>query len=238
MPDPVALKDRYGLSAGWKYSSGKGHYAWDIPTPTGTEVTAGCHGTVRDVNDGVANNRPGHNPGSGAPSNWVLVWTTVEGRPATVYYQHLSPGVKVRPGQAVTPDTLIGHTGNTGNSTGPHLHCSTQWGHVEPWDRYADLNNGGKTTIWPPDRAFVTIQEDQSNESEEDDDMAKIYAVNCGETHGWWLSDLATFRTGISNPGVLDEGQVLAGWPLFAAGGSVGQGWIDHIMRLPRIDAG
>lgn len=163
---PPQLRDRYGLSAGWKYSSGRLHAAWDIPTPTGTPLLAGVHGTVRDISDGTHNNRPGHNPGSGAPSNWVLIWTTVEGKPATIYYQHLSPGVTARPGMTVTPNTVIGHTGNSGNSTGPHLHLSTQWGHVEPWNRYADLNNQGKTTIWPPDRAF-TAQPQQ----EGDDDM-------------------------------------------------------------------
>lgn len=179
MPDPVALRQQYGLSAGWKYSSGKGHYAWDIPCPTGTEILAGCTGTVRATSDGVPNNRPGHNPGSGAPSNWVLVWTTCEGRPATVYYQHLSPGVRVRQGQAVEPGTVIGASGNSGNSTGPHLHLSTQWGHT---DRRYD--NDGSDTIWEPDRVLGT--EDDMPLSEEDLDKIawRVWSFNQGTFGG------------------------------------------------------
>ena len=176
---PLEMLEEFGDGTGWTYSSGKPHCAWDLRTPTGTPLHAGVHGTVRDVSDGVANNAPGHNPGSGSPSNWVLVWTMCEGRPATVYFQHLSPGVLVRPGQRVDPGTLLGHTGNSGNSSGPHLHLSTQWDHVEPWDRYRDLNSGGKTTIWPPDRVFVEHQEEDDMTPEQAEILGNLgFAVD------------------------------------------------------------
>lgn len=41
------------------------------------------------------------------------------------YYMHLS-GVLVRKGQKIEEDTEIGLTGNSGWSTGPHLHWGVQ----------------------------------------------------------------------------------------------------------------
>ncbi|PKM01377.1 MAG: peptidase M23, partial [Gammaproteobacteria bacterium HGW-Gammaproteobacteria-7] len=42
-------------------------------------------------------------------------------------YLHLSRGsVRVRPGQQVKVGTLLGKSGNTGRSTGPHLHFVVQ----------------------------------------------------------------------------------------------------------------
>lgn len=223
MPGPAALRRQYGLSAGWRYSSGAGHFAWDIPCPDGTEILAGCTGTVRAIHDGVPDNAPGTNPGSGAPSNWVLVWTTCEGRPATVLYQHLSEGIPVRPGQQVGPNTVIGRSGNSGNSTGPHLHCSTQWGHT---DRRYDPDGSG--TIWPPDRLFTPTQEE--------DDMTPEQATLLGGIA--WTIDQIKGQTDQINPRLLkpvDDTAWLAANSIITALNdiSVRLGALEEISGLP-----
>ena len=61
-------------------------------------------------------------------------------------YVHLSSYANIRVGQFVTKDTLIGYMGNTGCSTGPHLHlevASCFW-----------KNNGGCTYEGYTNRIF------------------------------------------------------------------------------------
>ena len=45
----------------------------------------------------------------------------VQNGPVSTYYGHLS-GISVHPGQIVSPGALLGLSGDSGNSTGPHLH--------------------------------------------------------------------------------------------------------------------
>jgi hypothetical protein len=66
-----------------------------------------------------------------------------------------------------------------------------------------------------------------------DEDMSQPWAVNMGPSMGWWATDFVTYRCGISNPSVLDEGKTLGAWRFFAGGNPVGQGWHDHINKLP-----
>jgi murein DD-endopeptidase MepM/ murein hydrolase activator NlpD len=45
---------------------------------------------------------------------------------AFVYYAHLTDDIRVTEGSAVAAGTVIGFVGNTGNSTGPHLHLEVR----------------------------------------------------------------------------------------------------------------
>ena len=84
-----------------------GHPAIDIGMPEGTPVVASDTGTVTWAGWNVY--------GYG---NLIVV---NHGNGYETYYAHLS-GINVFPGQVVNQGQLIGYTGNTGRSSGPHLH--------------------------------------------------------------------------------------------------------------------
>jgi murein DD-endopeptidase MepM/ murein hydrolase activator NlpD len=87
-------------------SSHAGHVALDLAAPVGTPVTSTMDGRV--VYAGW------NNQGYG---NLVIV----ENGPYKTYYAHLSE-IPVQVGQTVQAGQVIAYSGNTGNSTGPHLH--------------------------------------------------------------------------------------------------------------------
>jgi murein DD-endopeptidase MepM/ murein hydrolase activator NlpD len=95
-----------------------GHYALDFGTPVGTEVKATMDGKV--VYAGW------NNEGYG---NLVIV----ENGPYRTYYAHLSE-IPVTMGQSVSAGNTVGLSGNTGNSTGPHLHYEVRYqgNHIDP----------------------------------------------------------------------------------------------------------
>lgn len=87
------------------------HYALDIGIPVGTPIKTTMDGKV--VYAGW------NNEGYG---NLVIV----ENGPYRTYYAHLSE-IPVRIGDAVTAGNTVGLSGNTGNSTGPHLHYEVRY---------------------------------------------------------------------------------------------------------------
>lgn len=83
-----------------------GHIALDFGVPVGTPVKATMDGKV--VYAGW------NNEGYG---NLVIV----ENGPYRTYFAHLSK-IPVKVGEKVSAGNVVGYSGNTGNSTGPHLH--------------------------------------------------------------------------------------------------------------------
>lgn len=87
-------------------ASNPGHVALDIRAKVGTPVRTTMSGKV--VSAGWDDQGYG---------NLIII----ENGPYRTYYAHLSK-IMVSVGQTVLADTVIGKSGNTGNSTGPHLH--------------------------------------------------------------------------------------------------------------------
>ena len=159
-PNPEFDLRNLGLNAGWAYSSGSTHRAYDINDTTdgkkGLTLRAHRKMKVLALNDGVPN--PSHaSAGSGKPSNWILLGckkvdgdgNKIEKKDRmTIYIQHLSPGFtkgdkKIKKGDIVFPGQKIANMGITGNTSGPHLHCAVMWGWVDRSDdRYLYLSKG------------------------------------------------------------------------------------------------
>lgn len=110
---PVSNKDLSRTSSGWGmrmhpiYRIPKFHYGIDFVASTGTNVYSTGDGIVKSVQ----NLRNGH--GKHIVIDHGFGYETL--------YAHLSK-FDVRVGQTVKRGEIIGHVGNTGTSTAPHLH--------------------------------------------------------------------------------------------------------------------
>jgi len=81
------------------------HSGVDFAVPTGTEIIAVADGKIENANWGKSY---GIQAVQKVAGGWVI-------------YAHLSK-LDVKPGDVVKAGQRIGASGNTGNSTGPHLH--------------------------------------------------------------------------------------------------------------------
>ncbi len=98
------VKSRKTSNYGWRWN--RGHHGVDIGLRTGEPIHAAFSGTVR-----VAGRMGGY-------GNCIVVR---HANGLETLYGHLSK-INVKPLQEVAAGEIIGLGGNTGNSTGPHLH--------------------------------------------------------------------------------------------------------------------
>lgn len=104
-------------------------YSW------GQKVLSPADGVIHTVHDGDIDNPIGKADKTNAFGNYVVV----EAGPAEfVYLAHFQKGsITVKPGQKVKAGELLGKCGNSGNTSGPHIHMHVQ-------DRAAPYTGAGQ----------------------------------------------------------------------------------------------
>lgn len=107
----------------------RGHEGLDFGTPSGTPILAPFDGKIIRDNDPVNN----------AYGNHIVVWDPAQ--KCAVWYCHLRDN-NVSLGQIVKKGQVLGSTGSTGNSTGPHLHFN--FVETDANGNRLNLNNGYK----------------------------------------------------------------------------------------------
>jgi hypothetical protein len=99
------------------------YYAVDVAMPIGTDIFAARGGVVFDV--AASNFRGGLDPARDGPAANVIRILHDDGTYAI--YAHLNTNtIRVRPGDRVNRGEYIADSGNTGFSSGPHLHFASQ----------------------------------------------------------------------------------------------------------------
>jgi murein DD-endopeptidase MepM/ murein hydrolase activator NlpD len=110
----VYITQNFGNTAFAKAGAynGSGHNGVDFRATPGTKVLSAAAGTVTGTGDTDLVR------GCYSYGKWILV---KHGNGLSTLYAHLNL-IKVTAGQQVTAGQIIGYSGNTGYSTGPHLH--------------------------------------------------------------------------------------------------------------------
>jgi len=124
---PFDPSEQYPISQGFQgaktHNSPESEYAIDIAMPVGTAIHAARSGTVMDVEEDF--NRGGTDLEKfGDKANHVRI---LHEDGTMALYAHLDlASVSVRPGARVRAGQKIARSGNTGFSSGPHLHLAIQ----------------------------------------------------------------------------------------------------------------
>ncbi len=120
---PFALANKFRVSQAFPiaatHNTADSYYAIDIAMPIGTDIHAAREGTVVEV--ASTNFRAGPDPEvKGASANLVRI---LHHDGTFAVYAHLNWNtIRVQPGDKVKRGQYIADSGNTGFSTGPHLH--------------------------------------------------------------------------------------------------------------------
>lgn len=114
--DKVRITQNFGNTAfstqNPQVYSGRGHNGIDLGVSSGSRILAARGGTVKGTGDTDLTCK------NASYGKWILV---EHDNGLSTLYAHLS-FIKVAAGATVSTGELIGYSGNTGYSTGPHLH--------------------------------------------------------------------------------------------------------------------
>ncbi|MCE7031894.1 M23 family metallopeptidase [Lysobacter sp. GX 14042] len=123
LPLAAAARVDQGFGGAFSHDDDENRYALDFAVPPGTPVLAARDGVVMQV-EGRRSTSGGDRSRHARAANFVRILH----RDGTMaLYAHLQAGgVLVAPGQQVRTGDPIGLSGNSGYSTGPHLHFAVQ----------------------------------------------------------------------------------------------------------------
>ena len=107
-----------GFNGRFSHHTAQSRYAVDIAMPEGTAIYAARAGTVVTVSDNQ------HGQGNSANGKYLRILHRDGSSSAYLHLQHGS--ALVEPGQWVALGQALANSGNTGRSTGPHLHFVVQ----------------------------------------------------------------------------------------------------------------
>jgi hypothetical protein len=132
-----------------------GHTGTDYPCPVGTPVRAATDGVVLHV--GRLGGTYADNPWWIAPSFAGYTYVVDHGHFIGIYGHCMDGGAKVTKGQRVTEGQVLGLSGNTGASTGPHLHFealpdgyvlnSYMYGRINPATLFGTVTAQGEISV-------------------------------------------------------------------------------------------
>ena len=94
------------------------HKGVDFVAKTGTKILLIKNGKVEKINNNCKVTNPKTTTCGSGWGNYILI---NHGNNTKTRFAHLSK-IFVNTGDIITTPTIIGETGDTGNSTGPHLH--------------------------------------------------------------------------------------------------------------------
>ncbi|MFE4461626.1 peptidoglycan DD-metalloendopeptidase family protein [Nocardia tengchongensis] len=101
------------ITSGYRTADRPDHRGVDWGVPVGTPVHALADGTVTAAQD----------TGVSGFGGWVVISHVIDGKAMSTVYGHMNPGgVLVTVGQQVKAGDVVANSGNSGQSTGPHLH--------------------------------------------------------------------------------------------------------------------
>ncbi|WP_043307702.1 M23 family metallopeptidase [Pseudomonas sp. ML96] len=107
-----------GANGQYSHFTPKGRYAMDIAMPEGTAIVASRSGVVVKTEN--------HQSGRGNNPSGNYVRILHDDGTMGVYLHLMRGSVAVREGEHIEAGRQIARSGNTGNSTGPHLHFVVQ----------------------------------------------------------------------------------------------------------------